>query len=413
MTGRQKRLANHSENLKILSHQMYCIEKMFCDWRVGFLLSEWKVDMDSVEVLGTENYNDNETYFEVDDETSRDENEIVDFKYTITSYGADYPVDGLVKRLSAGNVFIPDFQREYVWTISDASSFIESFLLGLPVPGIFLSRDETTQKLLVIDGQQRLKSLEYFYKGVFEPTGRAFALQGVQEQYKGKTYQTLNEEDRIRLDDSIIHATIMHQDVPTEDNSSIYYVFERLNNRGRRLFPQEIRSSIYYGPFKKLLEELNRNRYWRQIYGRPSNRLKDHELILRFFALYFDGYKYKRSMKEFLNMFMGSNKELQRYSQEQLSTLFNSTIKAIYECLGEKAFKPEGALNAAVLDAVMVGAAWKLEKAPIKNCEAFREKYQELLQDPRFLNAYIRSTANEEQVQTRILLATEAFSNLQ
>src|SRR5206468_12424422 len=133
------------------------------------------------------------------------------FKYAITSYGADYPVDGLVKRMASGAIFIPSFQRGYVWSLPQASRFIESLLLGLPVPGIFLSKEEQAQKLLVIDGQQRLRTLEYFYDGIFRPTGRQFALQGVQPQFEGKTYRTLSAEDRRRLDDSILHATIIKQ----------------------------------------------------------------------------------------------------------------------------------------------------------------------------------------------------------
>ena len=91
-------------------------------------------------------------------------------EYRITSYGADYDVDGLVKRLKAGDIEVPNFQRSYVWRILEASRFIESLLLGLPVPAIFLARDEN-EKLLVIDGQQRLRTLQYFYNGIWAPTG--------------------------------------------------------------------------------------------------------------------------------------------------------------------------------------------------------------------------------------------------
>ncbi len=107
----------------------------------------------------------------IEDEPEEAEEE-VPFKYAITSYGADYPVDGLVKRLIARDIFIPPFQRGYVWTLTQASRFVESLLLGLPVPGIFLSRDIENQKLMVIDGQQRLRTLQYFYEGIFAKTGR-------------------------------------------------------------------------------------------------------------------------------------------------------------------------------------------------------------------------------------------------
>src|SRR5437667_5267969 len=72
--------------------------------------------------------------------TKIEESEEVPFKYSITSYGADFPVDGLVKRISNGAIFIPSFQRGYVWSLKDASRFIESLLLGLPIPSIFLCR---------------------------------------------------------------------------------------------------------------------------------------------------------------------------------------------------------------------------------------------------------------------------------
>src|SRR3989304_6490807 len=88
--------------------------------------------------------------------------ELVPFKYSITSYGADFDVDGLVKRIDRDDIFVPPFQRGYVWNINQASRFIESLLLGLPVPGIFLSKDDD-RKLLVIDGQQRLVTLARFY----------------------------------------------------------------------------------------------------------------------------------------------------------------------------------------------------------------------------------------------------------
>lgn len=90
-------------------------------------------------------------------------------RYEISSYGIDFDVKGLVERLRQDKVFVPEFQRSFVWRLPDSSRFIESLLLGLPVPGIFLAKDPESQKLFVIDGQQRLRSLQYFYEGVFRP----------------------------------------------------------------------------------------------------------------------------------------------------------------------------------------------------------------------------------------------------
>jgi hypothetical protein len=83
--------------------------------------------------------------------------------FTISSYGADYSVDMLVKRMKSGAFFVPDFQRAYVWNQRQASRFIESLLMGLPVPGIFMFKDPSSSKHLIIDGQQRLKTLQLYY----------------------------------------------------------------------------------------------------------------------------------------------------------------------------------------------------------------------------------------------------------
>jgi len=348
----------------------------------------------------------------VDDETARDETEVVTFKYSITSYGADYPVDSLVKRLREESIFVPKFQREYVWNMSDASSFVESLLLGLPVPGVFFSKEDESQKLLVIDGQQRLKSLQFFYDGVFVPTGKVFGLQGVQKRFKGITYKTLEDEDRRRLDDSIIHATVVRQEVPSDDNSSVYYIFERLNTRGRRLHPQEIRASIYHGAFHDLVEDLNKNEHWRMVYGKPSPRLKDQELILRFLALHFNWENYERPMKEFLNKYMAANRNFRREPKQTLSLTFERTTRFAVECLGERVFKPGTVLNAAVFDAVMVGLSRRLNSGPVDDRHLIKRKYETLLKDTDFADAYEHSTSNEEKVRRRIELAIEAFANV-
>ena len=88
-------------------------------------------------------------------------------KFSISSYGADYTVDSLVKRMRGGAFKIPQFQRKFVWTLKHSSKFIESLLMGLPVPGIFLYKEADTNEHLVIDGQQRLLTLQKFYDGFF------------------------------------------------------------------------------------------------------------------------------------------------------------------------------------------------------------------------------------------------------
>jgi hypothetical protein len=345
---------------------------------------------------------------EIADELGDDEKVVPD-KYAITSYGADYPVDGLVRRIRDGSIYVPSFQRGYVWPPRKACRFIESLLLGLPVPGIFFSRDQMTQKLLVIDGQQRLRTLQYFYDGQFPEAKRPFSLKGVQSQFQDVTYATLSDEDRRRLDDSTIHATIVKQDEPSEDQSSIYHIFERLNTGGELLKPQEIRACIYHGPFSDLLKELNANAHWRSIFGAVNRRMRDQELILRFLALNNDADNYFSPMKEFLNKFMGRNRVLAQNAKASFLTQFTDSIDAAVRHLGENVFKRERAFNAAIFDGTMVGLARRLDEGPVNDPGALRQRYEDLLNDPQFVAATEKATAREDQVSQRIQLAILAF----
>jgi uncharacterized protein with ParB-like and HNH nuclease domain len=340
------------------------------------------------------------------------EEETLDFTYSITSYGADYPVDGLVKRMKEEKIKVPPFQRGYVWQEKQASRFVESLLLGLPVPGIFLSKDteKNSPDLLVIDGQQRLRTLQYFYKGNF-PDGKVFKLRDIQSKFKDKTYETLEHDDRQRLDDAIIHATIVKQDEPSEDNSSIYLVFERLNTGGLQLQPQEIRSAIYSGEFSELLKELNKYPAWRNIYGKPSPRLKDQEFILRFFAMYFYRDKYQKPLKGFLNKYMARNKHLELHSAKTLSETFKPIIDFVNDALDKKAFRFVSAINASIFDSVMVGLAERFASKPKHpDMEKFLKAYDDLLANDDYLKATRDATSDEPVVKDRMDMTISAFS---
>ncbi|MBI4319343.1 MAG: DUF262 domain-containing protein [Chloroflexi bacterium] len=361
---------------------------------------------------------------EIEDNITEEPDESIPFKYSITSYGADFTVDGLVKRLNEGSIFIPQFQRAYVWTQRQASRFIESLLLGLPVPGIFLSREHDSQKLLVIDGQQRLRTLQAFCEGHFprrdvsSKEDRIFALDlgsnlGYMSRFDGTTYKGLSLEDKRRFDDSILHATIVKQDEPTDDNSSVYFIFERLNTGGTPLRPQEIRACIYHGEFNELLQHLNRTAAWRSITGSVSRSMRDQELILRFFALYFQATAYEKPMKDFLNKYMSRNRHCGVQDPKTMTHVFTLTIETIFACVGKQSFKPKRALNAAVFDAVMVGMARRLEKGGISDCEDLRSRYETLTKNAAFINATETGTSSEESVATRVSMATAAFENVQ
>lgn len=327
--------------------------------------------------------------------------------FSISSFGVDYPVETLVNRMNKDQFYIPHFQRKYVWSQNQASRFIESLLLGLPVPGIFLFKENDTGKHLVIDGQQRLKSLTHFYNGIFN--GKEFKLTGLETGWNNKTYNTLDEADRIRLDDAVVHSTVFKQDLPEGEMNSVYEVFERINTGGVKLSPQEIRSCICHGNFNEFLHRLNDDDNWRVIYGPKSRRLKDVELILRFFAFYETADAYQSPMKHYLNDYMKQRRHDSDEELEALGKVFRNLTKFIRAAIGDRPFRPDRSLNTAVFDAVASAMALRLESGVLISGSEAEVSYSELLQNERFIEGYIRSTADPENVKKRVEEARKAF----
>ena len=344
------------------------------------------------------------------------------FRYQITAYGADYPVDALVKRIESGDIVIPTFdpethfdpiegfQRHFVWSKKQSDRFVESLLLGLPVPGIFIVT-QPDGRFLVLDGQQRLRTLQCYYDGIMK--GKQYTLSEVQPQFQGKTYNTLDADDRRRLDNSIIHATVVRQDQPSDDQSSVYMVFERLNTGGTALQPQEIRVALYSGPFINFLRELNQLPAWRDIYGPKSKRLKDQELILRFFALLYTPEAYQPPMKDFLNNFTSSNRNFDLESQDDMRGVFEATIDNVLTGLGKRAFRLKSAINVAVMDCIMVAIANRImSKGPISDIAGLKAQYERLIASEEFLSSVESGTTHESNVKLRMNAADQAMSIL-
>jgi len=344
-----------------------------------------------------------------------DEENIDSSRYEITSYGIDFDVEGLVKRINRGDIYIPPFQRDFVWKMPESSRLIESLLLGLPVPGIFLAQDPETKKMLVIDGQQRLLSLKFFYDGFFNPkegdsSKRVFKLKKVKSSFEDRTYEDLDTTDRINLDNCVIHATVVKQDTPTEDDTSIYHIFERLNSGGRKLTPQEIRSAVYHGPLIELVKELNKTDDWRAIYGRENERMKDQELILRFFAMLMNGDEYKPPMKDFVNLFAQNNRSNEQGTLSQLIDLFQQCCRLFNRSTVGRPFRLGTALNVAFYEAAMVGLATHIMNNEAEPNESFvKQAYDKLIDDEDFLKAISQSTGNPSSVSARLSIAKRIF----
>ena len=330
--------------------------------------------------------------------------------YSLSSYGADYTVNRLVKCLRNGTFFIPPFPRAYGWTQRQASRFIESLLLGMPIPGFFAVREKGADRHLVIDGRHRLKTLQYFFDKDFQ--GSDFRLQGVDARWRGKTIDGLDWDDRQTLGEYIAHVVVFQQEKP-EDDAGIYSLFERLNTGESELSPQEIRSCVSPGRLLDLLRDINRNAIWRNAFGPESRRQKDRELILRFLAFFSERERYERPMREFLNDFTRRRRNIDQRTGEQYKKLFLHALRAACGALGERAFRPQNGLNAAVFDAVMVGLAKRLDNWPAIDTDGVRAAYDNLLRDGSFQAAYSRNTADFESVRTRFDLAERAFQRVQ
>ncbi|HLP51360.1 MAG TPA: DUF262 domain-containing protein [Chitinophagales bacterium] len=382
---------------------------------IAFAPSFFMTYVDDLEELHNEGDLDKYLLPPVEDKREIEDNtelETIPYRFSISSYGADYPIDGLIRRIDDKSIYVPRFQRNFVWNVKEASRFIESLLLGLPVPGIFLSRDNDSA-MMIIDGQQRLISIYSFYKNNFK--GKPFKLQEVNEEFIGKTYAELDLQDRRRLDDFIIHATIVKQEKPNDDDSSIYMIFERLNTGGRLLSPQEIRDCVYYGSFSEYLNSLTFDRTWRSFFTKKNERRKEQEILLRFFALYFDFANYQKPLKKFLNNFMESNKEMQKVSEAEMNAVLVPALTFIHSTLGSSAFRlTKGTpINAAVFDSVMFAVARRnSDNNPITDQTEFKKAYNDLIQNREFVSSTKDATSDVTTVTRRIALAVEQFKNL-
>lgn len=332
-------------------------------------------------------------------------------EYEVITYPADFTIEGLVSKFNRGNLIIPGFQRNYVWNIKQASRLIESFLLGLPVPAIFIFTDGETNEQLVIDGQQRLLTLVYFFSGYFgeESAGRktVFKLKGLNENspYFNKTYSDLEQENEAafnKLNDSVLRAFVIKQITP-KGNTSVYHIFERLNTGGTQLVGQEIRNCVYHGKFNSLLCELNQYESWRQIFGTQSyhRRQKDVELILRFLAFHEEQDSYERPIKDFMSNFMAKHQNADDEVLERFENIFKDTCDKVLEYLGERPFHIWSGFNVAAFDSIFTTFA------KYGFPEDSNERFNMLKEDPDFVPGVRGATADESIVQLRMSLAKQ------
>lgn len=341
-----------------------------------------------------------------------------DSLFNISSWGADLSFRELISMYEDDELVKPELQRKYVWDKTEASRFIESILLGLPVPSIFLA--QAGSQKLIVDGYQRVMTVyDYVKRGVFSADGKVFKLSNsekINQRWRNKAFAELSVDDQRKIRSTTIHAIMFEQKKPENDDTSLYQIFERINTSGRSLTPQEIRNCVYQGPFNSLLFDLNENETWRGLFGTsdPDSRMRDIEYILRFFVMKTDDVlksdANQISLKKSLNTFMDDHKNDSADDLEGFKTEFLSTIQLVDRLVGKNAFRNltkngfSKKFHPAIFDAIMV-STFLVAKRGHDICTVSVEQHQKLLSDDRFKDAVSKRTTNIENIRKRIQLA--------
>jgi len=341
-----------------------------------------------------------------------------DSLFNISSWGADLSFRELITMYEDDELVKPELQRKYVWDRTEASRFIESILLGLPVPSIFLA--QAGSQKLIVDGYQRIMTVyDYVKRGIFSTDGKAFKLSNsekINRRWRNKSFAELSIDDQRKIRSTTIHAIVFEQKKPENDDTSLYQIFERINTSGRSLTPQEIRNCVYQGPFNTMLFELNENDQWRKLFGTvtPDSRMRDIEYILRFFVMKTDDVLKSDgkqiSLKKSLNMFMDDHKDDSVDKLDKFRSDFLNTIQLVSNSIGKNAFKnltPSGfskKFHPAIFDAIMV-SVFLAQQAGYDIRAVSVEQHKELFDNTEFKDAVSKRTTDIENIKKRIQLA--------
>ncbi len=323
-----------------------------------------------MELMKDELLEQNDIKIDIEDEEiseiEENESEHTFEKYDVSVLPNDFNIQTIFSYMENDVFKIPKFQRNYVWEHHQASKLIESILLELPIPQIFLYQYDKN-KYYIIDGQQRLLSVYFFMKEKFpKKTVRSDVRKGFDGTYsiknilnddslftafklklgeknKNNNKKFSNLDDQLDFGMKTMRCVVIKQNYP-ENHNSIYEIFNRLNTGGTMLKPQEIRASLYYSDFYEMIENLNNDSNWREIIGRknPHLNMKDVEMVLRAFSMAYDfSYsedglkarglsKYSGTVVDFLNNFSNYGKEkMDKIEIENLKLFFSSFVNLI------------------------------------------------------------------------------------
>ena len=379
-----------------------------------------------------------DTFFE--DEKDIGEEAIVE--YDITTSPRDLTPANIVDMIDSNIIEIPLFQRNYVWDIKKASKLVESLILGLPVPELFFySEGDENNTYKIIDGQQRFLSIYFFVKGRFPKSvdSRFMIRSGINEgaqleallpdnnifqdfvlklsddgnkpsRYDGKKFATLDRDTQIKFRlRRYLRTVVVRQNKPDDNSSSMFEIFNRLNTGGTPLNHQEIRASLYYCDFYKMLVEVNSDENWRQLLGKPTQDLhsNDIELILRSLALLEEGDNYAPKMISFLNMFSQKSKKFSNKHISYLKKLFLSFVSAC-STLEQRAFFRNNRFSKTLFESVFVAACYKyFETKKILDKKIDVSSFDMLKNDELFISYLQSGSSSRENIGGRINRAKE------
>lgn len=247
---------------------------------------------------------------------------------TVFTDKKDFTLSNIKEMFDDGEIITdPDYQRDFVYTQKQSSKLIESMLIGIPIPTVYLCQ-EADGTWSVIDGQQRITSFVYFLKN-------EFPLKGLTElkELNGLYFKDMEKPLQRRLKQSSLGAICILK----ESQNLKYEIFARLNQGAVSLKPQELRNCIYRGSCNKMLIELANNKYLPVLFKDENKRMQYQERVLRFFALR-NFTEYKSSMLKTMNDYMIVHQNDDSEKIEKSKALFNRTIDIIKQVLGETAF---------------------------------------------------------------------------
>lgn len=326
--------------------------------------------------------------------------------------GTDWTTETIISQIDKGNIQLnPKFQRRDAWESHRKSSFIESLVLGLPIPQIVLAESLSKRgSYIVIDGKQRLLSIRQFAAKAGDATYAPLRLTGlsIRRDLHLATLDSLRA-DPARADDVAAFEnqpirTVVIKNWGTED--FLYQVFLRLNTGSVPLSPQELRQALHPGPFVEYVDKASADSgALRRVLKikKPDFRMRDAELLTRWYAFAHFGSDYTGDLKSFLDKTCSTLNAQWEDGQEELKsdfTKFESAVEATFEIFGSNAFRKwnpggyERLFNRAIFDIMTYYfAADDIRQAALQNRPIVEQAFKDLCQnDEEFLRSIERTT---------------------